>query len=182
MAKGRVVFVLWLSLIAACATPEAKTLRLQLRNWSGPQPRIGLTVVSKIPNEDFSEQWSQECRESLGPAQYIVDPTSPVQVVLEVLEDAHAEAAPGRQVSDDKVVVRRVTSARRGVVGEEHVRGAFSELCPASAQMALNALLAEPPATSATMPPPAVAGPGCTKDTDCKGDRICVQGQCTSSR
>ena len=22
------------------------------------------------------------------------------------------------------------------------------------------------------------AGPGCSKDTDCKGDRVCVQGQC----
>ena len=28
--------------------------------------------------------------------------------------------------------------------------------------------------------PPAPAGPGCTKDTDCKGERICVSGTCVS--
>jgi hypothetical protein len=31
---------------------------------------------------------------------------------------------------------------------------------------------------AASPPPPFTTGPGCSKDTDCKGDRVCVQGQC----
>lgn len=31
-----------------------------------------------------------------------------------------------------------------------------------------------------TSGPPADVGPGCAKDTDCKGDRICVSGACVS--
>ncbi len=45
------------------------------------------------------------------------------------------------------------------------------------------------PGTAAPPPPPpgAPAGPappigGCTKDTDCKGERICEKGQCTEPR
>jgi hypothetical protein len=41
---------------------------------------------------------------------------------------------------------------------------------------------ASAPAAPASAPAPAPASPagsGCTKDTDCKGDRICVQGACT---
>jgi ankyrin repeat protein len=33
-----------------------------------------------------------------------------------------------------------------------------------------------PPATAPAAPPPAPAG--CGKDTDCKGDRVCVKGEC----
>jgi hypothetical protein len=33
-----------------------------------------------------------------------------------------------------------------------------------------------------TMPPPPDTSGGCTKDTDCKGDRICVSGACVSPR
>jgi hypothetical protein len=39
---------------------------------------------------------------------------------------------------------------------------------------------AEPPASAPSPPEPAPSAAGCGKDTDCKGDRICVQGQCVS--
>jgi hypothetical protein len=44
------------------------------------------------------------------------------------------------------------------------------------------ACLGSAPAWAAQQPPPVVPSPeaGCSKDTDCKEDRICVQGQCTS--
>jgi hypothetical protein len=34
------------------------------------------------------------------------------------------------------------------------------------------------PPLAAPAPPPAGSAPGCSKDTDCKGDRVCAQGQC----
>jgi hypothetical protein len=37
-------------------------------------------------------------------------------------------------------------------------------------------------ASSAASPPPPSTGAGCSKDTDCKGDRVCVQGQCADPK
>jgi ankyrin repeat protein len=39
----------------------------------------------------------------------------------------------------------------------------------------------EPPAAEPPPPPPPAA-PGCGKDNDCKGDRICVKGECVAPK
>jgi hypothetical protein len=36
--------------------------------------------------------------------------------------------------------------------------------------------------SSASSPTTPTSGAGCSKDTDCKGDRICVQGQCADPK
>jgi ankyrin repeat protein len=40
----------------------------------------------------------------------------------------------------------------------------------------------EPPPAAEPPPPPSPTAPGCGKDTDCKGDRICVKGECVAPK
>jgi hypothetical protein len=47
----------------------------------------------------------------------------------------------------------------------------------ASLTAGMGAPMAPPPGA-----PPAAGGGGCTKDTDCKGDRVCDRGQCVTPR
>jgi hypothetical protein len=42
-----------------------------------------------------------------------------------------------------------------------------------AAEDQLNRMMSQPPPAAA-----APVGPGCSRDTDCKGDRICANGQC----
>jgi hypothetical protein len=69
-------------------------------------------------------------------------------------------------------------TAAKMEVGRQQLTAFTSGAPPAAAP----APAAPPPAALATpvsMPPP---GGGCTRDTDCKGDRICSAGACTAPR
>ena len=60
---------------------------------------------------------------------------------------------------------QRITDGRRYMlVGRIPISGAVASATP-------------PPSM-----PPASSAPGCLKDTDCKGDRVCVQGQCADPK
>jgi hypothetical protein len=87
-------------------------------------------------------------------------------------QDMRLEVVYADQVDPEARKYAFIGCGHRGTVSCHDVGGVWTCSHPSDMQPDTSTLAAPTP-TAATP-----SGTGCSKDTDCKGDRVCVQGQC----